>query len=100
MIDLNNDGIIQPNEVRETMGGLTVDLESLIMELVNQTKIETTNMNFADFLIYTVQRRNRDGLKQNPIRELFNVKFIITNPKILPFLRRFLLFSCLVPLAV
>ena len=74
MIDLNDDGVIQAAELYKTMTGLTVDLEALVMQLLDDTVIDITKMTFPDFLIFMCQRRSRTCPDQsNPIRELFEV---------------------------
>ena len=70
-IDVNHDGIIQAQELHAAMPGMTKDVESVVMKLLNTVTINTKNMNFPDFLIFVCQRRNR---KQDfTIFDLFQV---------------------------
>ena len=71
-LDLNHDGIIQGRELYQTMSGLTSEMESVIIKLINDTQIDPDKMSFPDFLIFMCQRRSKVS-SAHCIRDLFQV---------------------------
>jgi len=59
ILDLNHDGIIQGRELYQTMSGLTSEMESIIIKMINDTHIDPDKMSFPDFLIFMCQRRSK-----------------------------------------
>ena len=76
-IDLDQDGVITAKELYQTTTGLVsecVEMESLVMQLLDDTVIDRAAMTFPDFLIFMCQRRRQTcPVQSNPIRELFQV---------------------------